>query len=163
MLIDLSSIIYPGMQNNNGNTGNNGNSPLEPAQIQALCNIETFPNVKTGTGTTGIDKAETGIDKQAIVVIKHIVTTIIPEIPEIPVTNMQEGETAENPVDLPFDDADFTPAPMVTVTPTHCQARKVGGRVCGATLKTGVNGFLSCSDMFCQVPVKNQKPALTGI
>jgi len=37
--------------------------------------------------------------------------------------------------------------------PTHCLARKVGGRICGAPLKEGINGFLSCSDMFCQVPV----------
>jgi hypothetical protein len=34
---------------------------------------------------------------------------------------------------------------------THCQAKKVGGRVCGEPLKEH-NGFLSCSDMACQVP-----------
>lgn len=40
---------------------------------------------------------------------------------------------------------------------THCQARKINpNRICGAPLKEGINGFLSCSDMFCQVPVKNQ-------
>jgi hypothetical protein len=35
---------------------------------------------------------------------------------------------------------------------THCQARKVGGRICGAPLKEGINGHMSCSDMSCQVP-----------
>ena len=35
---------------------------------------------------------------------------------------------------------------------TTCQARKVGGRICGASLREGINGFLSCSDSACQVP-----------
>ena len=38
-------------------------------------------------------------------------------------------------------------------TLTHCQAPKVGGRICGAPLKEH-KGFYSCSDKFCQVPVK---------
>lgn len=42
--------------------------------------------------------------------------------------------------------------PKSSPTPTVCTAKKVGGRICGAPLKTGVNGFLSCSDMACQVP-----------
>ena len=48
--------------------------------------------------------------------------------------------------------------PETTKTiPTHCMAIKVGGRICGAPLKTGLNGWMSCSDMSCQAPVKNQK------
>ena len=47
--------------------------------------------------------------------------------------------------------------PETTKTiPTHCKAIKVGGRICGAPLKTGLNGWMSCSDMACQVPVSNQ-------
>ncbi|MDD2367531.1 MAG: hypothetical protein PHN84_15380 [Desulfuromonadaceae bacterium] len=36
--------------------------------------------------------------------------------------------------------------------PSHCQARKVGGRICGRPLRDGVNGFLTCTDPGCQVP-----------
>jgi len=39
---------------------------------------------------------------------------------------------------------------------THCQARKVGGNICGHLLKSH-NGFLSCSDMGCQVPAIPQR------
>lgn len=38
------------------------------------------------------------------------------------------------------------------VPPTHCQARKVVGRICGSPLREGINGFLSCSNPGCQVP-----------
>ena len=48
-------------------------------------------------------------------------------------------------------------APEPETIPTHCMAIKVGGRICGAPLKTGLNGWMSCSDMSCQAPVKNQK------
>jgi hypothetical protein len=42
--------------------------------------------------------------------------------------------------------------------PTHCQARKIQpARICGAPLKEGNNGFLSCSDMACQVPYKRSQ------
>ncbi|MDD2367561.1 MAG: hypothetical protein PHN84_15530 [Desulfuromonadaceae bacterium] len=38
-----------------------------------------------------------------------------------------------------------------------CQARKVKpDRICGAPLREGINGFLSCSSPLCQVPVKDQ-------
>lgn len=40
------------------------------------------------------------------------------------------------------------------IEPATCQARKVGNRTCMAPLKEGPTGFLSCSDMFCQVPFK---------
>jgi hypothetical protein len=36
--------------------------------------------------------------------------------------------------------------------PDNCQARKAGGRVCGAPLRAGLDGRLWCSDMSCQVP-----------
>ena len=42
--------------------------------------------------------------------------------------------------------------PLVDISPFHCQSRKVGGRICGAPLRTGINGFLSCSEPGCQVP-----------
>jgi hypothetical protein len=35
-----------------------------------------------------------------------------------------------------------------------CEARKVGRGICGGAIKTSSAGFLSCSDMRCQVPVK---------
>ncbi len=34
----------------------------------------------------------------------------------------------------------------------YCSARKVGGKVCGAQLQVGNNGFLYCGDPGCQVP-----------
>jgi len=42
------------------------------------------------------------------------------------------------------------------IEPATCQARKVGNRTCMAPLKEGPTGFLSCSDMFCQVPFKER-------
>lgn len=47
---------------------------------------------------------------------------------------------------------DYHTLPLPLVTKNRCQARKVGARVCGAPLKAGVNGWLSCSDPACQVP-----------
>ena len=44
-------------------------------------------------------------------------------------------------------------------TPTTCQAIKLkpgaGYRLCGSPLREGKNGFRSCSDMFCQIPVES--------
>ncbi len=40
------------------------------------------------------------------------------------------------------------------VRPYVCQARKVGGRICGAPFRIGINSFRSCSDPGCQVPEK---------
>jgi len=38
--------------------------------------------------------------------------------------------------------------------PFVCQASKTDGRICGSTeYRTGVNGFRSCADTVCQVPV----------
>lgn len=49
---------------------------------------------------------------------------------------------------------------QLSIIPTTCQAKKIlpggGYRICGALLREGINGFLSCSSPFCQVPVKNQ-------
>lgn len=43
----------------------------------------------------------------------------------------------------------------IPAAPSTCQARKINpARICGAPLKEGINGHLSCSDMFCQVPYK---------
>lgn len=44
------------------------------------------------------------------------------------------------------------PGAIPDYTPTTCQARKVGSRTCGALLREGINGHLSCSDPACQVP-----------
>lgn len=41
-----------------------------------------------------------------------------------------------------------------------CQARKVGGRICGAPLKEGINGHWSCSDKHCQVPATSHRGGL---
>jgi hypothetical protein len=43
------------------------------------------------------------------------------------------------------------------IAPLSCQARKVGGHICGAPLKESNNGFLSCSNIFCQVPYKENR------
>ena len=51
------------------------------------------------------------------------------------------------------DDYPATPPPSQRLmTLDNCQAKKVGGRICGAPLKEGNNRFLSCSDPACQVP-----------
>jgi hypothetical protein len=51
------------------------------------------------------------------------------------------------------DDYPSTQPPSLQLTvQDKCPAIKVGGRVCGAPLKKGLNGFSSCSDMACQVP-----------
>ena len=47
-------------------------------------------------------------------------------------------------------------AGFIESLPTTCQAMKTSGKVCGAPLKTGLNGFLSCSDMTCQVPYRHK-------
>lgn len=45
------------------------------------------------------------------------------------------------------------------VTPAVCQAIKRdqngGYRLCGAPLREGVNGHLSCADMHCQIPTSS--------
>lgn len=45
-----------------------------------------------------------------------------------------------------------TPRAIVGYSPAVCQARKVGGRICGAPLRECINGHLSCSDPVCQAP-----------
>ena len=55
----------------------------------------------------------------------------------------------ENSIKTPINDVPELP-------PTHCKAVKTDGRICGAPLKTGLNGWMSCSDMSCQVPAPNQ-------
>ena len=42
------------------------------------------------------------------------------------------------------------------VQPFVCHACKTGGRICGAPLREGINGFWSCSNPACQVPFKKQ-------
>ena len=65
----------------------------------------------------------------------------------------------------PIATADSYPEPpegtnptLAIVSPTHCQAKKVGGRVCGSPLREGINGFLSCADPVCQVPAVPRRP-----
>ena len=55
----------------------------------------------------------------------------------------------KNSIKTPLNDAPELP-------PTRCKAVKTDGRICGAPLKTGLNGWLSCSDMSCQAPAPNQ-------
>lgn len=66
------------------------------------------------------------------------------------------GKVEALPPETPQDAVRATVEPMAIVTPTTCQAVKLvrggGYRLCGAPLREGVNGHLSCADMFCQVP-----------
>ena len=79
--------------------------------------------------------------------IPAVSTILSDELPEW-------GKPPAAQTEPPRRDRQVTPPDTVPAAPrTHCQARKVGGRICGALLKEGVNGFLSCSDPGCQVPV----------
>lgn len=130
MLIDLTTIVFPVTQKNNGNNGKTGITPREPLQIQALCDPELFPFVKTGMGIV-----KTGINKQDIRLINQYVTPIIPVIPVIPVTNTQVRETAAEHV--------------------CCKAPKLKGRICPGKIVTGPKGFKYCS--VCFVPATPAK------
>lgn len=76
-------------------------------------------------------------------------------ISNFPDTDIQE------PDDMVFmafmvntDDSKIDPIPIEpeSVVSNICLARKTTGKICGAELKTGVNGFRSCSNPGCQVP-----------
>lgn len=75
----------------------------------------------------------------------HLLAKLVGKVEAIDDTGVKQIATA--------DDYTSTPPPSQSLmAQDRCQARKVGGRICGAPLKEGINGFLSCSDMACQVP-----------
>ncbi len=150
MIANLSELcsVTP---NTDGNCGNFGNRISEPTLLLSLQHKEEFPFTITGTGTTGTlteyllpvpavpvtNNNNGNRESEKNCLIKHAVTSKVPVVPAAPVINIIE--TVEMPL-----------------VPNTCQARKVGGRICGHALKTGPTGKKYCGDPGCQIPAERQ-------
>jgi|GEM_PF-5652817 len=150
MIANLSELCSV-TSNTDENCGNYGNRLSEPTPLLSLQHNEEFPFTISGTGTTGT-LAEYLLPVPAVPVtnnnngnrepeknylIKQPVISKVPVVPAVPVKKVIE--TVEMPL-----------------VPNTCQARKVGGRICGHALKTGPTGKKYCGDPGCQIPAERQ-------